>query len=155
MTGKLLPLKMRCHRQNSHHIDTPPLAYCIQVIATEQEACTRNYRQSCRKILIFKIKSITKISKTAKQQRFPVLSSRNRNTETLGSSLLSESELVSKSRIELSRNRSRNRNSDIPSLAIRNGIESQRLQVSESEPEPESKFSVSRIFPLIATPVLL
>ena len=153
MTGKLLPLKMKCHRQNSHHIDTPPLAYCIQVIATEQEACTRNYRQSCRKILIFKIKSITKISKTAKQQRFPVLSSRNRNTETLGSSLVSESESESKSRLEKSRNRSRNRNSDIPSLGIGTGIESQRLRVSELE--RESKFSVSRIFPLIATPVLL
>ena len=45
------------------------------------------------------------------------------------------------------------RNSDIPSLGIGTGIESQTFQVSESE--PESKFSVSRIFPLIATPILV
>ena len=54
-------------------------------------------------------------------QRFPVLSSRNRNTETLGSSLVLESEV----RHSKSRNRSRNRNSDIPSLGIGTGIESQ------------------------------
>ena len=86
-------------------------------------------------------------------QRSPVLLSRNRNTETLGSILVSESESVSKSRLERSRNRSWNQNSDIPSLRIGTGIESQTFQVSELE--PESKFSVSRIFPLIATAVLV
>ena len=45
-------------------------------------------------------------------QRFPVLSSRNRNTETLGLSLVSEPDSVSKFRPEESRNQSRNRNSD-------------------------------------------
>ena len=55
-------------------------------------------------------------------QRFPVLSSWNRNTETLGSSLVSETDSVSKFRLKKSPNQSRNRDSDIPSLGI--GIES-------------------------------
>ena len=56
-------------------------------------------------------------------QRFPVLPSRNRNSETLGSSLVSES--VSESILGLcrTRNRSRNRNLDTPSLGIGTGIE--------------------------------
>ena len=56
-------------------------------------------------------------------QRFPVLPSRNRNSETLGSSLVSES--VSESILGLcrTRNRSRNRNLDIPILGIGTGIE--------------------------------
>ena len=77
-------------------------------------------------------------------QRFPVLSSRNRNAKTLGLSLVSES--VSELKITHSKSRNRNRNSDIPSLGT--GIESQTFQVSE----PESKFNVSRIFPSITSP---
>ena len=88
--------------------------------------------------------------KGALEQRFPVLSSRNRNAETLGSSLVSESVSEPKVRHSKSRNRNRNRNSDIPSLGIGTGIESQTFQVSESE--PESKFNVSRIFPSITSP---
>ena len=55
-------------------------------------------------------------------QRFPVLSSRNRNTETLGLSLVSEPDLVSKFRPEESRNQSRNRDSDNQSIGIGTGI---------------------------------
>ena len=77
-------------------------------------------------------------------QRFPVLPSRNRNSETLGSSLVSES--VSESILGLcrTRNRSRNRNLDTPSLGIGTGIEIQTLPVSESE--PESKFWLQILF---------
>ena len=83
------------------------------------------------------------------------LSSRDSRFSRLGTGaeFISESESVSKSRLEKSRNRSRNRNSDIPSLGIGTVIESQTFQVSE--PELELKFSVSRIFPLISTPVLV
>ena len=54
------------------------------------------------------------------------------------------SEPEPKLRHSKSRNRNRNRKSDILSLGIRTGIESQTFQVSESE--PESKYSVSRVF---------
>ena len=71
-----------------------------------------------------------------RKQRFPVLSSRNQNTEARGSSFVSDS--VSKFRLKKSRNRSQNRNSNIPSI----GIKRQKLQVSKLE----SKLSVGRIF---------
>jgi len=59
-------------------------------------------------------------------QGFPVPLSRNRNTETLGVSLVSELVSVSKFRPEesrnQSRNQSRNRDSDNQSLGIGTGI---------------------------------
>ena len=51
-----------------------------------------------------------------KQQRFPVYSSQNRNSETISSSLISEPHSASKFRLEKSPNLYHNRNSDIPSL---------------------------------------
>ena len=84
------------------------------------------------------------------EQRFLVLSSRNRNAETLGSSLVSGSVSEPKVKHSKSRNRNWNQNSGIQRLGIGTGIESQTFQVSESE--PKSKFNVSRIFPWITSP---
>ena len=52
-----------------------------------------------------------------------------------------------------SRNRNRYRNPGLKGLGIGLGTKTQTFQVSESE--PESKSSVSKNFPLIATPVLV
>ena len=56
---------------------------------------------------------------STRHQKFPVLVSRNRNTETLCSSFVSEPDLLSKFSLE----NSRNRNLDIPSLRIGTRIE--------------------------------
>ena len=79
---------------------------------------------------------------------------RNRNTETLSSSLISESESVSKSRLEKSLNRSWN--SDIPSLGIRQNIWNQNRNIKtlgsrigivlESESSSRTRIRIGIVF---------